>query len=435
MRARALSTLAVPPWLAAALLLLGGGVARADGAFPDSSQIYAPAGTDRLLLTTNFGLVVSEDDGRHWSWVCEEAIGRNAFLYAPTAPPSELVWAVDLDGRLVRSLDAGRSWAPIAPRTLGEGRRVTDVFADPNGPARALAAFVGPEDESGILETRDAGASFAVLHRAPAGWRVESLEISPLNGLSLTAVLLEPSITDAASELIRSDDGGLTWQSVPLTPSLGRRQVRIAALDRRRADTAWLRVRDAQPGSDALAVVRGDAVTTVLATNGPMSTFLQFDDGGYAVAALEGGAWRSDDGERFVAWAGAPRLRSIAEREGVLYAAGDAYRDGFAAARSMDHGATWTPDLRWEGLCGIHPSLVLEQVCAVPWKTTIVDRWGHAPPEGCPVPRTPPTAPAPGPTLGDVADEGCTCGTGGVPAWLLLLSPLRRREKGRSQRG
>ncbi|MFM2153592.1 MAG: hypothetical protein RL199_2027 [Pseudomonadota bacterium] len=410
-------------WCAASLLLLAAGVARADGAFPDSSQLYAPAGTERLLLTTNFGLVVSEDDGRHWSWVCEEAVGRNAFLYAPAAPPSELVWAVDLDGRLVRSVDAGRSWAPISAETLGAGRRVTDVFADPNDPARAIAAFVGPDEVSGILETNDAGEAFRLVQRAPPGWRVESLEISPLDGRSLTAVLLQPGITDAVSKLIRSDDNGLTWRSVGLTPSLGRRQVRIAALDRRRPDTTWLRVRDAQPGSDALAVVRGDSVATVLATNGPMSTFLQLDDGTYAVAALEGGAWRSDDGEQFAPWATAPRLRGLAQREGVLYAAGDAFRDGFAVARSLDHGATWEAFLRWERLCGVLPSLALEQVCAGPWQTTVVDRWGNAPPEGCPPPATPPPSPVAEPfaTESEADVDGCACSTGGELTWLVLL--------------
>jgi hypothetical protein len=412
-------------------VLLEGNAGRADGAFPDSSQLYAPAGSSRLLLTTNFGLVVSEDDGQHWSWVCEEAVGRNAFLYAPAAPPSVLVWAVDRDGRLVRSPDAGRSWTAVASDVLGAGRQVTDVFADPNDGARALAAFVGPGGESGILESRDAGATFELLHRAPAGWRVESLEISPLDGRLLTAVLLSVSATDPASELIRSDDGGWTWRSLPLTPSVGRRQVRIAALDRRRPDTAWLRVLDAQPGSDTLAVVEGDVVTTVQATSGPMSTFLQFEDASYAVAALGGGAWRSSDGRRFVAWDGVPRLRGLAEREGVLFAAADPFRDGFAVARSRDRGTTWEPVLRWPELCGIHPSPLLEVVCAEPWRTTIVERWGHTPPDGCPPLATPPRAPAPERPGGGFGEAGCNCRTSGVPAWLMLLTPLRKRGKGR----
>src|SRR5947209_6557024 len=37
--------------------------ARADGAFPDSLQVLLPAGQPhRIILATNFGLIISEDD-------------------------------------------------------------------------------------------------------------------------------------------------------------------------------------------------------------------------------------------------------------------------------------------------------------------------------------------------------------------------------------
>jgi hypothetical protein len=54
----------IAPALALGALLFLPLPARADGAFPDSIAIFAPADRPhRLLLATNFGLLVSDDDG------------------------------------------------------------------------------------------------------------------------------------------------------------------------------------------------------------------------------------------------------------------------------------------------------------------------------------------------------------------------------------
>ena len=48
--------------------------ARADGALPDSLSISTPAARPHdITLATNFGLVLSHDDGRRWVWSCEQA--------------------------------------------------------------------------------------------------------------------------------------------------------------------------------------------------------------------------------------------------------------------------------------------------------------------------------------------------------------------------
>ena len=49
--------------------------ARANGAFPDEFSVHLPAGAPhRIFLGTNFGLVVSEDDGATWRYACEPYI-------------------------------------------------------------------------------------------------------------------------------------------------------------------------------------------------------------------------------------------------------------------------------------------------------------------------------------------------------------------------
>src|SRR5689334_2030057 len=54
----------------------------ADGAFPDSMQIFVPADAPhRIILATNFGLITSDDDGATWEWSCELRSDDNTILY------------------------------------------------------------------------------------------------------------------------------------------------------------------------------------------------------------------------------------------------------------------------------------------------------------------------------------------------------------------
>src|SRR5262249_11008394 len=47
--------------------------ALANGAFPESYQIVLPADRpQQVILATNFGLIISDDDGATWTWTCEQ---------------------------------------------------------------------------------------------------------------------------------------------------------------------------------------------------------------------------------------------------------------------------------------------------------------------------------------------------------------------------
>src|SRR5215470_5445975 len=83
---------------------------QANGAFPDSMGILLPVDQpNRIIATTNFGLLVSEDAGATWGWVCEQAIGRNSFLYQQGAPPNDIIVAASVD-HVSYSDDFGCTW-------------------------------------------------------------------------------------------------------------------------------------------------------------------------------------------------------------------------------------------------------------------------------------------------------------------------------------
>jgi hypothetical protein len=46
-----------------------------------------------IILATNFGLVISHDDGQSWYWVCEQAISPYASLYQVGPAPADTLYA------------------------------------------------------------------------------------------------------------------------------------------------------------------------------------------------------------------------------------------------------------------------------------------------------------------------------------------------------
>src|SRR5262249_55055616 len=61
--------------------------AHPNGAFPDSLSIMLPPDhPHEIVLATNFGLLISEDDGATWHWVCEQAVASLSTLYQMGPP-------------------------------------------------------------------------------------------------------------------------------------------------------------------------------------------------------------------------------------------------------------------------------------------------------------------------------------------------------------
>src|SRR6185369_4588983 len=77
----------------------------------------------------------------------------------------------------------------------------------------------------------------------------------------------------------------------------------------------------------------------------------------------------TDGGHTFAPWAGAPHVRALAERDGVLFAAADDLQDPFAVGRSDDGGAHWTSLLRFRDITGPRACGQLPARCAQAWET------------------------------------------------------------------
>src|SRR5579862_58393 len=119
--------------------------ARANGAFPDSQSIILPPDQPhRILLSTNFGVIVSEDDGATWHWICEQAVGSLANRYQIGPSPNDWLFAVTAGG-MATSRDGACTWTKA---TGGfETQSVLDVFPDPTDPMKVY--LLAPQSGDG----------------------------------------------------------------------------------------------------------------------------------------------------------------------------------------------------------------------------------------------------------------------------------------------
>ena len=361
--------------LARAVMLLAGlavlapaGRAAANGAFPDSDAVLLPADRpQQIVLSTNFGLVISDDGGATWQWTCERPETSMASAYALGAPPGDRLYSRSLDVGLAVSDDDSCSWHRAGGALAAA--IATDYFPDPTSAAHVLATVGGVALDGGtgaaaLYESTDGGDSFAAapLYTAPAGAELLGVEIARSDPRVIYLTMATPG---PHPTLARSADAGAHWATVDLEPSIGARIARIIAVDPADANVIYLRVTG--PGAELLAVSRDGGLTfatPLTLAGGALSAFARLASGTVLVAGLVAGdggtttgvAWRSSDGGvTFADWtlAPMPRLRALAERAGTLYLAGSNYSDGWALASSTDEGRTIQPIARYDQVSAV----------------------------------------------------------------------------------
>jgi hypothetical protein len=358
--------------LAVALAAAG---ARADGAFPDSMQVLLPPDqSQQLILSTNFGLVISVDDGASWRFVCELAVGAGANLYQLGPLPTNALFAVSQAQGLSVSRDVGCHWS-VAGGSLA-GARALDAFPDPTDAKHVLAlatlSFDGGNGRSALLESHDGGQSFgAPLFVGPAGGLLTGVEIARASPqtIYLTGFTADIDPKTTRAFLVRSTDGGASFQTFDESPFLSTQTLRIAAVDPSDATKLYLRVLGSNGDSLALSTDGGVSLAMTLALPTAMSAFLRRSDGTLLVGTRNADLFvSSDGGTTFSPLVGAPHLRGLAERAGTLYAAADSLLDGFALAASDDGGSHWTPVLRFPQIQGPLECGNIATECAADWQ-------------------------------------------------------------------
>lgn len=415
------------PLALALLWVLASGPASGDGAFPDSLGILLPPDQpNRIIAKTNFGLLVSEDAGASWEWICEQAIGLNTFLYQLGPPPSDRLYAVSFDG-LTFSTDFGCTWDKVQGQLATFN--ITDAFPDPGDSGHVLAvarpgSLDGGTPPQGVYESTDGGRTFGPpLYVAPDAMRyVSGVEIAKSNPSRYFATMYSFS-PSTQPYIARSADRGASWEVLDISPSVGGKAVQLLGVDPADAQILYLRLSD-NFGREQLAISNDAGLTARIALQLPfrMTAFLRRASGTLMVAGSDGGAFIStDQGSTFTRSGNTPHFRGLGERSGRLYAVTDNLADGFAVAVSMNDGASWQPLMRFDQLRGPKACGSLPSTCAAPWEALKVTLGiGSAADAGTGSPRR----------------SGCGCTSASssetsVPAACLLIAMLRSRRPAR----
>ena len=331
----------------AALSVLGASAAEANGRFPAANYFVAGPGAtnDVLLLRTTFGLQVSRNGGRDWSWVCEEA-----FASAGSGDPS---LAIGAGGTAVVATFAGlfASASPYCAWPAAAGAPAQG-FGDLANTADGthLVALLGPSGENALYVSADGGQSWSAgagLH----GFFGETVDVAPSDP---RRVYVTAYASGGVAVLLRSDDGGMSVHEVTRTFGVDG-SVYVAGVDARRSDVLYLR------GNDGLGTVLfesddgGFTLRRIGATRGTMLGFALSDDGRTvwtaSTDAIEG-LQRSVAGGPWTRVGGSVSVKCLRYHAGVLFVCADEVVDGWSLGWSADAGDHIAPLLSLRTLQG-----------------------------------------------------------------------------------
>jgi hypothetical protein len=334
--------------LLTASALLRATPARAHGSYPDAQQILLPADRpDQIILTTNFGLIFSEDGGQTWLFSCESGLSTYAGPYRFTRLPSHRIFAITASAGLIYSDDDSCTWQ-AARGTLADVLPY-GLFVDPSDGQRVYvvgAPLSALRDGDRIYVSDDGGLTFgAPMFTAPAGSAVLSVLGASSHPSTVLAAMFSP---DGHPILLRSEDAGQHWEmTADLVDSLGPNPFELLWIDPVDPDRIYVRILG--PSAETLGISKDGGKTFVqsISIPGKLGGFVKLASGTILVggtADIAAVGYRStDDGQTFEPWPEAPRVHALAERNAKLYVAASNYDDGYVIAESEDEGRTLRP--------------------------------------------------------------------------------------------
>ncbi len=416
--------------------------ARANGRFPAAQHVVFGAGEHarRVTFRTTFGLLVSDDDGGRFRWLCEGAL-FSAPEFGPAIDPSV---EIDARGRTVFGFLYGlRAWSPdrcgVEEDLPLRGRQVLDLTTTAD--RRVIYGIETPLDApQWILRGDSDRTAFTRRGQGINNVRLATIDVSPADPQRLFLSGLDATLDTPL--LLRSDDGGETVRAVDVPPSALGEDAFIAAMHPTDPDALWVRT-FVGLGSTLVRVRDGGRDTvTVARTADRMLGFARSADARTVwYGSLNGGLHRSDDGGDTFAQVNTLRVLCLAVHNDALWACSDWLRGPFALGRSTDGGRTFTSVLQFRDIAG-------PVTCAAEGEDDCEGRWPglltslqQAAARDAGAPRDASDAAAPqgdASIVGGAGARGCGCEVGsarGAPggAGGLLLLALRARRRGRSR--
>jgi photosystem II stability/assembly factor-like uncharacterized protein len=322
--------------LAGALSLLSA-PALANGRYPNADALIVdPGDPNHLVLRATFGTLISSDHGRHWSWICEEAVGYTGDPALTVLAGGKLLHA--FLGNITLSAAQGCSFAPLPFNA--EGRFAVDVTLDPGDPSHAwvLASGLLARRQASMLEVSDSVAPPLLVAE---DFVPNTIEVARSRPQRIYVVGFNGSFE---STLLASDDRGQSWQAHPIAlySALPMYLSAVAPAD---PDTLYVRVDDGT--SDHLIVSRDGGLSFVEVSSIPteMLGFALSPDGSQLAIGGPGLPLQvaSTADFAFAPAANIASLRCLTWAEAGLFACAQESLDQWTLALSTDAGQSFTP--------------------------------------------------------------------------------------------
>jgi len=373
---RALSSVAVAFWATVVLAKGEGGegdVPCESSLVPRPYAIRLPSDADSpLLVATNFGILISRDDGETFEVICPEAIERFTvdsglqFLYStPTLMglPGGAILATRYPLGLLRSED-GCDWAIVDDPVL-RTRAVSSLTLTPSG--TLFASFSSGSDPLGIAQSAD-GLPFTLTSEQSNSFTYNGV-MAAADDLTLYAVRTEFGPT-TSQRLLVSTDAGASFAPVQSVDDL---TLSLGAIDAADPNRLLLRRRSMTVCAVTDTLVLDEAggtfpVDVATLEDEPITGAVIRPGGELWIATWTGGVSKSSDGgQNWVPAGGPARARCLVAGPGEVLACLPSPDPKWGlVARTTDDGATWVPFVTWGNIVG--PLPCLSDVCATHWQ-------------------------------------------------------------------
>ena len=348
--------------LFASLVLLGASEARANGRFPETNAVFfAPSDPDYVILRTTFGVMVTHDHGKTWSWVCDQSLGL--------AGVEDPMIAITPDKTLISTTFEGLSISHDSACNFGfVGGDLDLVFIDLTnraatpGTVVTFASSYGGTDDAGatvyrskLFETTDQGTSWSPLafefDSTTIGETVDVTESDP--DRIYVSSIRNPGDSPSGFMLV-SKDHGKTFAEHPIPFASTDRAAYIAGVDPTNADRVYLRTAGTTKVPTSRLLVSNDGgvtYTSPLTDANPLRGFALSSDGKRVYVGSTSGLWSASSTDLVFTKISDVEIGCLKFNAEGLWAC-SSEKSGFILGLSTDNGATFAPKLHFCDISG-----------------------------------------------------------------------------------
>lgn len=329
--------------------------ASAHGGLPQTQDLLLhPGDPDTLVASATFGLLVSEDRGESWDWVCVQSIpgGRLGFVQPAILTSDGTVLMATADG-LMRGSNLGcdPSFVPEF-----ESRYMADIVRDPTNPRTLYLLESEGTAMNRVYRSTDEGASWDEYGMPmPMGFLPERLRVTGDGYLYAGGTFPPTAMTERRARVFVSNDGAMTWTETAVAIEMDERNLFL--LETSDPGTVYahipgdLRDRFVVSTDHGMTFTDFDSIPAAMTVTGRPIGFALTASGTY-YGNTERGLFHSPDGMPGVETDTMVDTACLKVVGTDLYMCANGLVDGYSIGRATPPDTTFTPLLEFSDITG-----------------------------------------------------------------------------------